>query len=71
MERLADLTGRFDLARIWLMAHGRPMGAWITFLPEYTRLLADAGMPFELDMYCSDECCQDCQDEDESADEVE
>src|SRR5688572_21465591 len=30
IERLADLRGQFDYAGVWLMAHGRPMGAWIT-----------------------------------------
>jgi hypothetical protein len=59
IERLSDLRGTFDSTSIWLMAHGRPMGAWITLLPESMRLIADAGLQFELDMYCSEECCQD------------
>jgi len=45
------------------MAHGRPMGAWITLLPESMRLIADADLSFELEMYCSDECCEDDDDD--------
>jgi hypothetical protein len=57
--RLAELKGRFYSVELWFMGHGRLAGAWITLTAESVQLIANAGLEIHLDMYCSEECCED------------